>query len=41
MYFNTIDDLKNSFPSANVPSNTEFIVAGYFSSGDGGGGTFT
>lgn len=41
MYFNTIDDLKNSFPSAYVPSNTEFIVAGYFSSGDGGGGTFT
>lgn len=40
MYFDTIQDLKNSFPGTNVPANTEFVVAGYHAQGDGDGGTF-
>lgn len=39
MYFNTIDDLRNGFPGS-VPTTGDYIVGGYFSEGDGGGGTF-
>lgn len=41
MYFDTINDLKIAFPSTTIgPPNGEYIVAGYFAPGDGGGGTF-
>lgn len=39
MYFDTISDLKNAFPTT-LPPNGEYIVGGYFAVGDGGGGTF-
>ncbi|MBS1590383.1 MAG: hypothetical protein JST52_12300, partial [Bacteroidetes bacterium] len=41
MYFDTINDLRIAFSSITIaPSNGEYIIAGYFHPGDGGGGTF-
>ena len=39
MYFDSIDALRNAFPSS-IPTNGEYIVAGYYKEGDDGGGTF-
>lgn len=39
MYFDSINDLITAYVSV-APTNGEYIVAGYFAPGDGGGGTF-
>ena len=40
MYFDSINALRTAFPTPNIPTNGEYLVAGYAGPGDGGGGTF-